>query len=186
MLTQRLTWLAVPFFMLPSGCSTALLIDSPYDEDEEMDRDAGAFDAGGPVDASVILDARADAGRDAAVDAGRDAAADAGRPHDCAVELPTRGYASLLTGGCAMRPTTSCIGQATLDSYLDRAARSCGLPQSGRPADLGFTFGSDGCPTEFRFEQEFVRGMISACIQARLEQARFECWSTQCAVVRVR
>jgi hypothetical protein len=185
-LTHRGTWLAILGVVLLSGCSTALFVDSPYDDDLTEQDATAPFDASARADASTV-DARVDAGRDAAQDAGRDAAVDAGRLHDCTVELPQANFASLLTNGCATRqPTLSCVGQVTLDNRMDFIARKCGLPQAGRPADLGFVLGSEGCATFFLYDQAFVRGAISGCIQNELEQVRFDCWSAQCGVVHYR
>lgn len=191
MLTHRLSRLACCALLL-TGCSTALPVDSPYDDDLPVDASA-PFDASLPVDAGTLADARpptdagrdasADAGRDASVDAGRDAAVDAGRPHDCATELPTRGVASLLTSDCTLRAVSDCNGQASLDRELERIGLAC-LGTQYRTANLGFTLGSTGCPTQFRYEQEFVRGSISNCIQAVLERTRFSC-RLECAVVQV-
>lgn len=183
-LTHRLACLTAALVLLLQGCSTALLPESEFEDDELEDDAAAPFDARvpadtGPTDARVQSDSGRDAGTDGSV------GVDAGRPHDCPVVLPKNGFATLLTDDCGKRPSRPCTGQASLDQELTRIAQNCGLGSLSKPADLGFTLNSAGCPTQLRYDQDYVRGMISSCIQTQLEMLRFGC-NLQCAIARIR
>ena len=169
----RFCSLILPSFAL-GACSTALLVETPYD------------DVDSEPDATVLIDAGRlrDAGsaRDAATT--RDGGAgvfDAGSSGLCTLGLPVEGFATLLTSDCAMRSPRMCGGREQLDSELANIARQCRV-SSG--VTLGFTLTSAGCPEQLRYDQMSVFGDTSRCIQNALERLRFTCVS-QCGLVRV-
>jgi hypothetical protein len=166
--------------VLASACSTALPVESIYDDEVEPTLDAGVL-----KDAAV----RDAAAHDAAVkDAGplRDAAAspDAGPSHNCNKELPTAGFASLVTSDCERRTITRCANQIALDAELVRIALGCKLSRATNAVDLGFILNASGCPSQFRYGQAEVQGAVSNCIQTQLEKMRVDC-RLDCAVARV-
>jgi hypothetical protein len=155
------------------ACSTALLVDTPYD-DVEPDAEAGvALDAGRPRDAG----SDAARPRDAGVDAGADPSAQRG----CERGLPIEGFATLLTDDCARRSLRMCAGPRELDVALDEIAKRCRVLNGVR---VGFSLSSAGCPEQLRYDQASVRGATSQCLQGALEQLRFSCQGG-CGLVRV-
>jgi hypothetical protein len=173
-LTRRLLYLVCGLTALAGACSSALPIESPYEDDEPEP----VLDASRPVDAGAPRDAGA---KDAAVTRDAGLSVDAGPGHNCAKELPTAGFASLVTTDCDQRLITRCVSQAALDAELVRLARGCKVSQI---ANLGFSLSSSGCPTQFRYGEAHVLGAVSNCIQSQLERLRFDC-KLECAVVRV-
>ena len=149
-----------------AACSTALL---PYSQEEDTE-DAGSAEDAAATDAS------------GARDAGRPDAAPADQPHDCTSELPVNGVASLFTQDCATRPLHPCTGQRELDLVLAKIASDCDVLR--QPVRLGFTLEPDGCPAQLRYDQRWVLGSISSCMQSKLETLRFGC-KLDCAVFSV-
>jgi hypothetical protein len=185
------------------ACSTPISPYAQLDDEEELDDDAGTFEPAPPVpDAGRTRDAGSPAARDAgspamARDAGAPGAArDAGSPTPAGrdagppsaqvncMRVPTAGVASLLLDGCAKRPAISCSAanrtqQQVVNQHLADVAQKCGSPTG---VNIGIVLGSDGCPSQLRYEDMAVFGRVSLCMQSILENERFGCALT-CALI---
>ena len=188
-LTPRRSWFVILLPLLLGACSTALLVDTPYDDDPQPE--AGALpDAGLPRDASVPRDAStprdaggSDAGpRDAgSVEAGpppRDSGAGRDIPLNCATDIPDDNFATLLVDDCASRPLLMCGTQSNLNNQLATLMRGCRIPSN---VTVGVQISSGGCPALLTYVPR-ISANVSLCLQTVLETVRLTC-PTRCALV---
>lgn len=201
MLTRRRLPLLFTLPLLLGACSTALLVDTPFDDDPQPDastlvdagvpqdaaspRDSGtSADSGAARDAGIRIDGGAtrDSGTSADSGASRDASVspDVGFPRDCKRDLPSAGIASLLTDDCSMRPTLMCPNQTDLDRQFARLAAACRVPAK---VTVGFVINASGCPELLTYDQRTVQGSPSLCLQTVLETVRLTC-PNRCGLLR--